>query len=354
MLRRPSRKWMPIPGRNSRTWHVRLPANRGITIFRTLALAARFPLHRDGAGWTARGPQPYDEGDGLLAQATRSRPRSGLAFVNTKRGLDRRDQVAVLAFDHGCSEVTSFGTPAQEVWQRVHAISAGSGTVIGVGLRHGLDLLSRHVPEDARRLVILSDGNTNFGVHPRQLLPRCMKEQVIVDTVGIGSPTSQDYRRGGHSRDIRTVTGHRGQSGIRTVMPDIDPSEQELLERINAYRMRRGRLPWRFSSLLAQAARAHSVAMSREGFFAHVDPHGHGPAERVVAEGYGPFLAVEENIAMGTHTPTETLKAWIAGPGHYALLLDQTLTDAGIGFTVRWPVSYWTLDCARRRTLDPG
>lgn len=123
--------------------------------------------------------------------------------------------------------------------------------------------------------------------------------------------------------------------------------ERELLDLINAYRTGEGRHPWRESVTLTRAARAHSMAMQDLGFFAHEDPWGRGPAQRVSAAEYGPYLVVGENIAMGALSPPETLRAWLDSPPHHALLLDRRVTEAGVGVAVGCGCQYWTLNCAR-------
>ncbi len=152
-------------------------------------------------------------------------------------------------------------------------------------------------------------------------------------------------RRLGLAPTIVTVRA----TGIRTVWPTTCPLEQELLEQINAYRLQQGRPPWRLSTVLVHAARDHSLAMGRQEFFAHQDPQGRGPGERITDAGYGLFRVVAENIAMGTRTPAETLRAWIASPRHHELLLDRMVTEAGIGMAEQGRQRYWTLDCASPR-----
>lgn len=136
--------------------------------------------------------------------------------------------------------------------------------------------------------------------------------------------------------------------GIRTIDPLGSPLEAELLLEINAHRRSERCPPWRLSSRLASAARGHSESMSRHRFFSHTDPEGRTVADRVLAAGYGPFIAVGENMAMGTRTPTETLRLWLASPPHRAVLVDATMSEAGVGIAQDGHGRrYWTLNCAR-------
>lgn len=123
--------------------------------------------------------------------------------------------------------------------------------------------------------------------------------------------------------------------------------ESELLAHINRYRALRGLVSLGWSFPLTIAARAHSAAMGRRGFFDHLDHQGRGPAERVRASGFGPYLIVGENIAAGQRTPAETLAAWIGSPPHHALLVNRIITHAGVGLAEWAGRRYWTLECAR-------
>lgn len=141
-----------------------------------------------------------------------------LAFYNAKRGIDPRDRVAVLQFDGGCQEVAGFGLAAAEVWRRVDAIRSGGSTAVGLAMQRGLELLGRSAPITAvRRMVVLSDGDTNTRIHPRQVVPQCRKERVIVDAVGIGSTSSADYRSG--EQVLKEITAATG--GVFVYCPDV-------------------------------------------------------------------------------------------------------------------------------------
>ncbi len=78
---------------------------------------------------------------------------------------------------------------------------------------------------------------------------------------------------------------------------------------------------------LLAAARLHSLDMRTRAFFAHVNPDGDGPGDRIGAAGY-PFLDWSENIVMSTGSTAEELGDALmiddqyAGRGHRKALLD--------------------------------
>lgn len=149
------------------------------------------------------------------------------------------------------------------------------------------------------------------------------------------------------SRPAAASPRRSGVVTIRRATPAGSSLELELLARINEYRQRQGYFPLQESVELGCAARDHSTGMRDLGFFAHEDPFRCGPADRVLAANYGPYLVVGENIAMGTQTPAATLQAWIDSPPHHALLLDRRITEAGVGLAEGQGLRYWTLNCAR-------
>jgi Ca-activated chloride channel family protein len=72
------------------------------------------------------------------------------------------------------------------------ALQANGGTAIGDGLNLALDQLAQRPAEpDGQRpppgtVVLLSDGESNFGAPPEQAGARAASEGVPVETVGIG------------------------------------------------------------------------------------------------------------------------------------------------------------------------
>ena len=108
---------------------------------------------------------------------------------------------------------------------------------------------------------------------------------------------------------------------------------------VNQARASLGLRELRAHPLLDDAAGRYARRMAREGFFAHEDPEGRGPAERVLASGYGsrrserPWTAGE---ALGQATgalagPQALVFSWLASPGHRRILLGRGYKHAGAG-----------------------
>lgn len=87
------------------------------------------------------------------------------------------------------------------------------------------------------------------------------------------------------------------------------------------------RPPLAMNGLLLGVARAHSLDMWTRAFFAHVNPSGQSPSDRMLAAGYN-RIASGENIAAATSWTAEQLEDFlfiddlIAGRGHRLNLLD--------------------------------
>ena len=127
--------------------------------------------------------------------------------------------------------------------------------------------------------------------------------------------------------------------------PSLGPTdelEQRLVAFTNAQRTRVGLRPLDREAGLSAAARRHSQDMLRRRFFAHVNPDGQTPADRVATI---PGLAtgpVGENIWMwsGSSRPSadalvaQAVSEWMASPEHRANILRAGYTRLGIGAAV--------------------
>jgi uncharacterized protein YkwD len=94
----------------------------------------------------------------------------------------------------------------------------------------------------------------------------------------------------------------------------------------------------RWNDRLAAVARAHSLDMLNQGYFAHEDPQGRSVAARVRAAGLE-WQAVGENIAIYSNV-ARAEAAFMNEPrfdkNHRANILNPDFTDVGIGI-VRGP-----------------
>lgn len=121
------------------------------------------------------------------------------------------------------------------------------------------------------------------------------------------------------------------------------PEVRELVRLVNAHREAIGCPPLIWDPRLAAVARRHSEDMARRGFFAHDDPAGRTPFDRI-QDAMVEYAAAGENIAAGQSSAPEVLRSWLSSRGHRANLEDCGFTHHGIGFyRNRWTHVFVTL-----------
>jgi uncharacterized protein YkwD len=146
------------------------------------------------------------------------------------------------------------------------------------------------------------------------------------------------------SADLLAAKGESGRSVER-----LD-YEHRLFLLMNQTRQKRGMRLLIPSRVLGEVARAHSLRMSAENFFSHINPQGLGPKERLGRAGYV-WKAFGENIGCGQDTPEKILDTWMKSPSHRETLLDPVYSEVGIGLVRGGECRiYWTALFARLRS----
>jgi uncharacterized protein YkwD len=116
-----------------------------------------------------------------------------------------------------------------------------------------------------------------------------------------------------------------------------DPEVQRFVELMNDYRVSAGCEPLGWRSDVAEIARAHSADMVERDFFAHTNPDGASPFDRLRAAGIDYSLAAE-NIAYGYPTAEDVLEGWLGSQGHRDNIERCSLTQHGVGLVG----THWT------------
>lgn len=109
-----------------------------------------------------------------------------------------------------------------------------------------------------------------------------------------------------------------------------DPDVQTFVDLMNDHRLSVGCDPLTWVEPVAEVAHAHSVDMVDRGFFAHTNPDGQSPFDRMRDAGLT-LSRGAENIAYGYATPEAVLQAWLDSPGHRANIENCSLTEHGVG-----------------------
>jgi uncharacterized protein YkwD len=118
--------------------------------------------------------------------------------------------------------------------------------------------------------------------------------------------------------------------------PEISADVEEFVSLMNAHRASVGCAPLTWNPAVAVVAQAHSDDMVARAFFAHTNPDGASPFDRLRNAGVTHSRAAE-NIAWGYSSAQAVLDGWIGSPGHQRNLENCDLTEHGVGLTDwRW------------------
>ena len=125
--------------------------------------------------------------------------------------------------------------------------------------------------------------------------------------------------------------------------------ESDVERLVNDRRIALGKNALIDSSAIRNVARAHSNHMIVHSFFAHTNPEGDTPGDRLHAGGVNWTMA-GENIAAGYSTAQSAFDAWMASPGHKENIERDGWVYTGVGYwydsrsTYGW---YWTQNFTR-------
>lgn len=108
-----------------------------------------------------------------------------------------------------------------------------------------------------------------------------------------------------------------------------EAAETQMLALLNDERAKAGLEPLLMDDTLRKVARAHSMDMWNRSYFAHVDPDGLDPFDRMRAGG-AEFHTAGENLALA-RTTTRAMEGLMNSPGHKRNILDPSFTRVGIG-----------------------
>lgn len=161
-----------------------------------------------------------------------------------------------------------------------------------------------------------------------------------------------------HAAETLNEPANVGQTAERGARQTVSPSTptaptspsaqigREVLAVVNVARSGRGLPPLAWDPSIARAAHAHSADMAANQRLSHVGSDGAGLGERLARFGIRPS-AYGESIGAGYGQAAGVVDAWIASPGHAAILFGEY--DRAGAALVRSPtgVPYWTLIEAR-------
>lgn len=116
-----------------------------------------------------------------------------------------------------------------------------------------------------------------------------------------------------------------------------DPDVEQFVQLMNLHRQSVGCEPLGWNPVAAEVARDHSQDMIDRSFFAHDNPDGHSPFDRMASAGLT-YSRAAENIAYGYPTADAVLQGWLDSPGHRRNIENCSLTEHGVGLVG----THWT------------
>lgn len=114
---------------------------------------------------------------------------------------------------------------------------------------------------------------------------------------------------------------------------DLRKIEQQLFQQVNSVRGDYHRSDLARNGDLDDVARAHSLDMATRGFFAHDNPEGLSPLDRIQASPLKGYSLAAENIGKTTaRAPSrEILNGWMYSKTHRKNLLAPPFNTTGLG-----------------------
>jgi uncharacterized protein YkwD len=134
---------------------------------------------------------------------------------------------------------------------------------------------------------------------------------------------------------LLALLGAGSASAARTRPARLSPLEASVLVDINAFRIDHGLAALRLNPQLTAAARAHSVQMARDGYFAHASADG-SPFWRRLQGFYSSspwrYWSVGENLLWSSPTidADRALELWLASPEHRKNLMNPRWREIGV------------------------
>jgi uncharacterized protein YkwD len=139
--------------------------------------------------------------------------------------------------------------------------------------------------------------------------------------------------------------GGGGGGGVGSGTTSMSAAEEawaaDVLARVNDERARAGVPPVAWHVEAAEVAFQHCADMDARDFFAHVNPDGDDPGERLSAAAV-PWWTYGENIAWGHDDPAAVMAGWMDSPGHRDNILNPGVTHLGVGVRLQPGGPWWT------------
>lgn len=121
-------------------------------------------------------------------------PYAKAAVLELIQKLGPADRLGLIGFDRSAKVYAGLLAVTPETRPRlrelVQRMTVGSATNIGAGLKRAGDMLGRRPSERVKKIILLSDGETNTGITDPQALAKMASEisdhHIVLSTIGMG------------------------------------------------------------------------------------------------------------------------------------------------------------------------
>jgi hypothetical protein len=110
-----------------------------------------------------------------------------------------------------------------------------------------------------------------------------------------------------------------------------DLTTDNILNAVNQERLANNLPALNLDNRLANAAQYKAEDMQSRHYFSHTDPEGNYIWNKIVSEGYTPYLQLGENLAIEFFSTESLMSAWMNSPTHRANILTEGFKDQGMG-----------------------
>lgn len=131
------------------------------------------------------------------------------------------------------------------------------------------------------------------------------------------------------SKSTTSTTGNTTTTKTPAATTGTAADEKAAFDLLNADRAKNGLAPLKLNSQLTKLGENYAKDMIQRNFFAHTDPDGRSPFDRMANAGIS-YKTAGENLAINTNVTTAET-AFMNSSGHRANILNSGYTDVGVG-----------------------
>ncbi len=121
-------------------------------------------------------------------------PYAKTAVLELLQRLGPTDRIGLIGFDRSAKVYAELTVATPQARQRlqdlVQRMTVGSATNIGAGLKRAGDMLTQQPTERVKKMILLSDGETNTGITDPQALAKMASDisdrHIVLSTIGMG------------------------------------------------------------------------------------------------------------------------------------------------------------------------